>query len=516
MSGRLLPTSLRFSDFKGLLICFSIGVFVRVIPELLAFPHPIGFDTVDYAVVMKSGVVWPHWSVFFTSSWLFPALSVMLYRVFGGDPFALLKVSGPLLFGLNVAGVYWFARKMLGWSVRLSLFAAAFFAFQTASLRISWDLLRNTLGLGVLLFTLPFIKSVGSKRGFACFTLLSLLTVFAHEFTAVTLLTIVLGLAAWYRLKGTGLADGERLLAAVSPAFAVFLVGLYLRLYPVRFRVESNVLSAGDVVEARVGGLFFLTDYLKVKTSVDWYGSYFDLALSVAALFIVLYLAYFYLVWKGFFKNHVLNIWTGLLSAGSFSLLILPFCGLMYWHRWMFMLVYPFTFYAANGFSQFQHSLGLRGLFCSGKASAMVMATALIGCIYLATPVLMSTVNVGLFSLNPVNRYISFAPTVPYEDVEGVAEAMKWLDSNMGESDCVLLQHGFLFWGQLYLSKAHMIVHFESDADLAVETAFKHGYSGVYFVWWNKPIGWYGVNMPESFSRVKDFGRISVYKHVEI
>lgn len=272
------------TESKSLPACFLLGFLVRLIPEVLAYPHPVGFDTVDYAFVMENGVVWPHWSTFFTSSWLFHAVSVSLYRVLGGNPFALLKVLAPVLFGLNVAGVFWFAKKMLGWSVRLCFFAGVFFAFQLASLRISWDLLRNTLGLGVLLFALPFIKSLNTKEGFACFVLLSLLSVFAHEYAAVCLFFIVLGLVLQSLLKREGFTKNKRLLLAVSPSLIVFLAGLYLRFYPIRYGVESNVLSVGDEVYASVGGLFFLTDYLNVKTSVDWYLSYADLFFSVFAL----------------------------------------------------------------------------------------------------------------------------------------------------------------------------------------------------------------------------------------
>ncbi|MEM3726193.1 MAG: hypothetical protein QXK98_04955 [Candidatus Bathyarchaeia archaeon] len=506
----------RLTEIGGLLTCFLVGFTVRMVPELLAFPHPIGFDTIYYAAVMKGGVVWPHWTAFFTSSWLFPAVSVSLYRVFDGDPFALLKVLAPLLFGLNVAGIFWFARKMLGWSTRMDFFAGLFFAFQLASLRISWDLLRNALGLGLLLFTLPFVKSVDSKRGFACFVLLSLLTVFAHEYAAVTLLFVVFGLVLWSGLKREGLAKSKRLLLACSPALAVFAVGIFLRFFPVHYVVETNVLRAGDADYARVGGIFFLTNYLSVKTSVDWYASYFDLALSVVLLFCLLYLPYLFLVWKGFFKNRVLSLWTALLLVGAFGCLVFPFCALEYWHRWMFMLVYPFAFYAVNGLRGFMGnydggSLGLGGAFSDRKVKGMVLLTVLLGSVYLATPVLMSTVNFGVFAFNPVNRYFSFAPTVPYEDVDDVVRAMEWLNENMGSESCVVLQHAFLWWGKLYLGDNHVIVHFENDVGSALDSAFEHGFDRVYFVWWNTPIGWYGITVPEGFVRLCDFGRISVY-----
>ncbi len=156
-----------FSGAKGLAVIFLAGFVVRLVPELLAFASPIGFDTVYYAAVMKSGVIWPNWSSFFTSTWLLNALTVPLYSVSQVDPFLLLKVVGPGLYGLNVAGVYWFGRKLLGWDVKLCLVGAGLFAFQLAALRISWDLLRNTLGMGLLLFALPFVGKLDSKRNFA-------------------------------------------------------------------------------------------------------------------------------------------------------------------------------------------------------------------------------------------------------------------------------------------------------------------------------------------------------------
>ncbi|MDI6846766.1 MAG: hypothetical protein QMD23_01320, partial [Candidatus Bathyarchaeia archaeon] len=184
--------------------------------------------------------------------------------------------------------------------------------------------------------------------------------------------------------------------------------------------------------------------------------------------------------------------------------------------RWMFMLVYPFTFYAVNGLKMFAGDLGgdsfrsgLRSL--NRKVKGMVLLTVLLSGVYLATPVLMSTVNVGIFAFEPVNRFFSFAPTVPYEDVDDVVRTMKWLDANVSGDACVVLHHAFLWWGKLYLGGNRVIVHFENDVGSALDSAFEHGFSCAYFVWWNQPIGWYGISAPEGFVRLCDFGRISVY-----
>src|SRR4030066_629779 len=197
---RLFRT-LKITDFKILLACLSVGFIIRLIPELLAYPLPIGFDTIYYASVMKTGVVWAHWTTFFTTTWLLNAFIVPLYSISQIDPFLLLKAVAPLLYGLNVAGIYWFARKTLNWNMRMSVLAGVFFALQLASLRISWDLLRNTLGLGVLLFAFSQVKGIKSKTGFLLFASLSVLSVFAHEYAAVTLFFSVIGLVAWQAIK---------------------------------------------------------------------------------------------------------------------------------------------------------------------------------------------------------------------------------------------------------------------------------------------------------------------------
>jgi hypothetical protein len=501
-----------------LIACLSIGFFIRLVPELLAFPLPIGFDTIYYANVMKNGVILPHWSEFFASSWLLNAFIVPLYSVTQADPFLLLKTVAPGLFGLNVAGVYWFGRKTLGWNMRMSVLASVFFALQLASLRISWDLLRNTLGLGVLLFALSYVKEVSSKRGFALFTGLSLLCVFAHEYAAVTLLFAVLGLVVWRVLKKHMNLETTRLMLGVLPALSIFLVGMYFRFNPVRYAISSNVIGAGDVVSGKSGGLFFMVDYLRVQSSVDSYANYGNLALSIGLLFAVLFIPYIFLVAKGFFRNGVLNLWTGLLLVGSFSALVFPFSALEYWHRWMFMLVYPFTFYAVSGLGRLWNKFPKAKISSptwplDKKTSAMVLLTLSLGMVYLTTPLVMPLTGMSVASVSQNWLYFSDSPAVPYEDANSVVQAMQWLNKNADAASCVALQNAFLYWGRLYLDKAQPIVNFDNDVSLAATTALEHEFTRVYFVWWNTPIGWYHASVPQSFVSVQDFGRISVYTY---
>jgi hypothetical protein len=506
-----------FSGAKALGVVFMAGFLVRLVPELLAGAVPIGFDTIYYATVMKSGVVWANWSSFFTSTWLLHALTVPLYSVSMVDPFLLLKVVAPALYGLNVAGVYWVGKKMLGWNVKLCLAAAGLFAFQLAALRISWDLLRNTLGMGLLLFALPFTGKISSKRDFALFTLLSLLTVFAHEYAGVALLTIVLGVVVWrFVRKRFCRADGLTILA-VLPALAVFATGIFLRFFPVNYGTATTAFNTG---ESSVGRFTFFANYLATNDGVFYYPGYTDLLVDVTLLFAFLYLPYLFLVWKGFFRNGVLNFWTGLLLFGSFGCLALPFFALDYWSRWMFMLVYPFTFYAVNGISKLLRGPnGMKhriGGFPRKAVFGAFGVTVLLGSVYLATPVLMNTVQVGVFALPNVSAHFSSAPSVPYQDVESVSQAVTWLEEHTADNSCVLVNRVFLYWGRLYLDNSRVTIEFWNDAGLALDDALDRGFDSVYFIWWNQDVGWYNVSVPNQFASLEDFGRISVYEFTSI
>jgi hypothetical protein len=513
-----LPPGVDSLGNRGLPLVFGIGFLVRSIPEILAFPFPIGFDTVHYAAVMNSFTVWPHWSSFFTSSWLLYALIVPAYWLLRTDAFLLLKMVGPVLFGMNTAGIYWFARKMLAWDIRWALLAGTFFSLQVSALRISWDLLRNELGLGLLLFTLPLVNGVGSRRGFVAFAVFSLLTVLAHEYAGVTLLVIVVAMLAWRFFGKSASVHWARLLIGTLPALSVFIAGALLRISPIRYGAESNIIEVGDIVWGRVQNTFFLVNYLQVNSPVDGYASYSSLAVSVLVLFALLYLSYLLLVVKGFFRNRVLDLWAALLLIGGFGCLFAPFCALEYWHRWLFMLVYPFTFYATNGLKRLHERGDAKGpgihLGVPRKAVAAIGLTALLGAVYLATPVLMSSSSVGVFSVSPVSRYFSVSPTVPYGDVISVTEAMSWLDGNMDNASCVLLHHAFLSWGKLYIRGTRAIVYFANDVYRATECALDHGFHRVFFVWWSPDIGWYGLTVPASFSPIQSFGRISVFELV--
>ncbi len=509
---------LDMSQRRGLLLSFLVGFAVRLIPELLAYPYPIGYDTVHYLAVAKNGLAWSHWSSVF-STWLLYAVLSALHSLLQVDPVLLVKLVAPLLYALNACGIYYFTKRVLGWDARPSLVAALFFVFQLAAFRISWDLLRNALGMAILLFALPFVVRFESKKDLVWFAVLSLLVVFCHELTSVVMFAMVIGGIILREGLNRNTPKLLKVSAAILPALIVFSASMYFRVFPVGLGVETNVVNAVEPV-AHPGGLFFLANYF-VGSSSGFYTSYFDLASHVFSVFIVLYLLCLPLVLVGFFRNRVLDAWTVFLACASFGCLVLPVFAFDLWDRWMFLLVYPLSLYAVNGLLEiFQSADGvvrprfgrLRWMRVSkGTAVGLLFGMLLLTSFYVGAT--LQSDNYVVFSIPTISRYFSVAPTVPLRDVEGIVQVMEWLNGHMHDGSCVLVHAAFLEWAHLHLDGSHTLITYSADIEEALDVATSNGFSRVYLVWWGESIGWYWVTVPGCFRAVFESGRMAAFEY---
>ncbi|MFQ6127106.1 MAG: hypothetical protein ACE5R6_21225 [Candidatus Heimdallarchaeota archaeon] len=505
---------------KAFFLLFVSGFIVRLIPEVLTYPYPIGADIFHYAERMSSGVVWYHWSQVFSTRWLFYAMLILLYKIMSVDPFLLLKLVAPTLYALNVCGVYYFARKTLNWETKKALTAAFFFMFQLASLRISWDHYRNMFGLAILLFTLPSIRNMEKRRDLVSFVLLSMLVVFAHEFPSVIMFTVILIAVMSDFLKGKRVR-ALKVLATTSPALAMFLTSVYLMIFPIPFHMETNVIVAHDVLVPKPGGLFFLIDYLNVVHPDNYYLTYLSLVSDVLSRFGLLYLLCLPFVFVGFLRDRILNGWTLLTLVGTFDSLITPFCALDFWNRWILMLVYPFTFYTVNGIHKVSESN--RRWLGWMKVSKRTMFGILLLMVVLQPPISLVTKYYNVvqpFSQSGASRIMKLHSTLPLQDVEGTIQVIGWLNSHMREGSCVLVHEYFFRWASLRLDKRYTIIRYFRDVEGALTLALEHHFDPIYLIWWNENVEWsYGtksyfdITVPKHFETVFSSGRVSVFEY---
>lgn len=479
---------------RAFFLSFVVGFAVRIVPEVLSFPYPIGFDQAFYVWRIKSCVVWHHWSNVF-STWLLYALLIPFCDGAFLDPLVLVKLTAALLFGFNACGIYYFSTKALGWTSEKGLLAGVFFSLQIAALAFSSNFYRNMLGLGILLFALPSMKdNFRNLRGLLAFTLLSVLVVFGHEHSFVILFCVFLGFLTHRFLKGKEMRPLRHWMA-IFPALALFLISFYCYVFPVR-EITKNVIAVSEPAGNYEGILFFLKNYLAVYETAQYGLVYLDLVAQIFSLLAFLYIATLPLVVAGFFRDNILDSWTVMLLIGSFGALVMPFFALDLWWRWMLMLVYPFTFYAVNGITKILRSS--RGAV--GSTFRRVKWVRLI---------LIIPFCLGLVFMDPVMQ----GTAVPLRDVDDTIEAMRWLDSEMEDDSALLVHVAFVFLTRAYLDDRYNRISFKDDIKGAMNLALDRGFNDIYFIWWTENNGRYGVTVPEDLISVFKSGRISAFKY---
>jgi len=484
------------------LFTFVFGFIVRVIPEILAFPFPLGFDSVYYAWRIESGVIWNQSQLMF-SSWLLYTILIGVHYLTLADPFLLVKLSAAFLFGFNTCAVYYFATRALGWTVKKGLLAGVFFSLQAAAFVLSMDFYRNMLGLGILLFTLPLIKDgFRGLKQYLLFVLLSVLVVFSHEYASVILLT-VFGVAFTRKMLKRVNVDVLKYSVAIVPALTLFLASFLFLVYPLPHEGVSNVIVVRELTGNYPGPLFFLTNYLAGSDAGFYPPAYLDLASQIIQLFMVLYVVVSPLVLAAFFRDKLLDSWTGLLLVGAFSAVVVPFVAFDYWYRWMLMMVYPFTFYAVHGVTKIlDHSRGR--LSVRGERWKRFSVVAV------------KAVLVLPFSASLI--FLPFAVQnhgVPIGDADDAVVALHWVDAQMGEGSVLITHVAFSHWARLCVGEDHTLIYFRENIDEAINVASQHELSDVHFVWWNTPVDRYSVSPPSSFASSFNSGRISVFTNVQ-
>ncbi|MCW4021668.1 MAG: hypothetical protein NWF02_00690, partial [Candidatus Bathyarchaeota archaeon] len=475
---------MKFRDLsytQGIILAFVVGFVVRLIPELLSFPYPIGWDTIYYASRINSGIFFVHGSDIF-GSWLVYGILVTLHNLTQLEPFVLLKIVAPLLYGGTCAGMFFVAWKRFDWSSKKSLLVSVLFAFQLAALAVSWQFYRNVFGMMVFLFALPFLKDNISWKGTAILSVLALFAVWGHELAVVSLFFVVFGMLVLSVYKKQKIP--YRLLLAMVPALVLFL-GNFVLISPFAVPINPNLVRIDDSVWAHPCGLFFITDYLSVNTPIESYGSYFDLFFDVTSLFVILYALLLPLVGVGYFKDKALNFWSLILLLGALGCLLVPFASLFLWARWMLLLVYPFSFFVANGLAKLSKTVSwvsVSRFFRWFKINknvgvGLALVSVVVGGLFMCWP--LAEGKYGLINWGGTFKYVPStmqSSSVPLQDTPGVIDSYEWLNANMDEDSSLLVADVFDMWTMLYLDENHQAFLFDHDLENAANYAINQGY----------------------------------------
>ena len=179
-----------FWRFRFGLAALLIPFTIRIIPELIAGPYPIGYDTIGSYVPFMLDWSTGNFKSFnpFIGGWILYAVLGITYTYTHIDPVAITKLTAPLLYSGLVFSEYCFARRTLGWDEKKSGFLIVVSSLYFASLRVSWDLFRNTLGLVMLFPALILNQELLTKRRAVLLAAISWLIVATHLLVGTLLL----------------------------------------------------------------------------------------------------------------------------------------------------------------------------------------------------------------------------------------------------------------------------------------------------------------------------------------
>jgi hypothetical protein len=486
------------------LIAFALPLLVRVIPEILMMPYVTGFDTMGHYV--PTTLLWLKGGVTF---WGFLATAPLFYLIIvffissGGTLITVLKVVPPLLLGFLGLSIYGYAKRGLGWSPSKSTITALLATLYFVSLRISWDMLRNELGLALFFVVLMLINFEGSAlhswKRYLTLSLAMCLVVLAHQLVSVIMFGVVALTIIYYIFKKNGL-NIKRLVGVSLPAILVFLGIFYF---------------SSEVPEYRIIFGFSQSDGW---LSLFGFPSYQAMLTSIAGFFLFCFLPILPFVIIGFkrLKNFQLYAWVLLGVIGALIPMVSP-SNL----RWVMMLTYPFAFYVIDALSRIKRVSLKRFKNTLYKFSSVYLVLVLtvlsLGLIFFTPETPMPYFNAKLY-----NGYVYQMPTsmlqntVSIADCKDTANALQWLSNNMEKNATLLSHRAFYGWALSTFNRDKVFLYEYGNPEDAAKNVTKAGHTQIYLIWWVSGQGWYGQpTVPTSFKEIYYSGRIAIYSYYQ-
>src|SRR5437867_3190222 len=463
---------------RFVLAAFTVPLALRATPEAIAGPFPIGYDSIaSYVPLMRDWAAGNIGNQFtpLVGGWLIFALFGTTYTITGVDPVLIVKVAGPLLYGILGLSEYIFARRYLSWSSKNSLILVLIASANFVSLRISWDLMRNILAMTFLFFALAPEKNLKSRVSVLAVSSLTLLAVMTHLLVGGLLLSLILLQAI------LGVGGRIRQFVVAGPG-TVLLASSLILFQTTGVRLISAVNPVAQPMEA-----YFLAVYLfaPIIPLVAYGGRSFRSNLA---------------------RNWLLICFIGLVLSTT----PISFSPDLVWpERWTFLMVFPLSIYATQGLLRLQ-KLKLRVSWAGSFLSrSWIMLLLTFASAYIALPASHAF---------PYYRFVvptsMLQSTIPVEDSQDVASAFRWLSVNASTDSGVMTTEVTYGWAKEYFTGKATIVWtpFGTTLQEALESMISHGYHKIYTVWWANGEGWYGQSsVPNGFSQVQDFGQFGVF-----
>jgi hypothetical protein len=438
-----------FTSEKGIsVVIFVVCIAFRAVPELIAYPYPIGYDVVNYYIPTVAN---------FEEKWnnvsnQFPLYVMFLYLVSVITELpAHSVVVGVAIVMAGIFGISLFCigRTLLKFGISQSVFIAILAIFQVAILRTMWDLHKDIFSLTTMMFAFSLLtKKDETWKTVALIMALAALTVAADRMIGILFCLSVAVYAIMTRRRDVILTT-------------IVAIGMY----------STLIVASYDTSEANP---ITITDMSKKTTSDFYTPANLMILLAVINGLIAAPAAI------GFFimKNSLLKIPLLVCLAASFSWLVFPENRLLVADRWIILSGIFLSVFAGYGILHIVKNLKPS---VSAVASCSILAAfAMIGVAYSVMPhdspfILFGAVRENIEKFGPVTMQFN---SLDIEDNKNLLSAIAWLNENTERNATVVGEKHWRGFMELYLEDGRRYLSSDDPSTLAaaLEQQYKHVY----------------------------------------
>jgi hypothetical protein len=483
-----------FRKHRLLLAAFLVPLGIRSIPEILVGPYPIGWDTIAFYV--PNTLDWAAGKAGFAeilgTAPLMYMISVPVYLLSRVNPVWIFKIMGPILYGTMIVALFRFLRLGLNWPDNKALGGALLTSLYFVTLRVSWDMYRNMLGLTFILLSLPSIGGdLRSPRKQALLSVLVVLAVASDPLTGIIALVLV-GTKALIGLTKQHRAEFGRMVTVALPGTVLFLAIVYTGLIMTGLGLISQQAPVPTVSSLGLNLGFLAYAYIALTPLI---------AIGLRRV-----------------PNVELRIWS-LFCIGIVLTALLPFFGpVVESYRWSLLLDIPLCIFAAAGLykivesfpSRIGWSRSLHRLILPTFSAILILSAIL----YIALPAQQAAV---FYTAYPEQLPTSMIQdTVPMSGLGNLRTLLDSAAARIGPTTVLITHQAIYGWARAYLPSLNdRIINYQYNSPLTgVEMAKANGYSSILMIWWTNGNGWHNQQyVPNGFNALLSNGDLALYTY---
>jgi hypothetical protein len=443
------------SEKYVILVVFALCIALRAIPELVAYPYPIGYDVVNYYIpnVTYFEDKWDTISKQYPMYVTFLYLLTILSGLSGHSVVVGMIIIMTGVFGISL---FYLGRTLLKLGISQSAFISIFAVLQLAVLRTTWDLHRDIFSLATMMFVFSLLsrKDIGWKS-LALILVLTALTVAADRMVGALFSVSVAIYAIVTRRKDVALT-------------AIIAIGMFSA-----FAIPTQSIPDIQTITTMEGIPQNNSNEVKEFYNPSNLALFF---LVVNGLLVAAAVVGFLNI-----KNSMLKIPLLVCLVGSFSWLAFPENPYLLADRWIILAGIFLSVFAGYGILYL-----IRNLKESFTIAGFILgAFAVLGLTYAVIPhdtasVVYGIVGVHAKDLPPVTMQFN---SIDVEHNDDLLSAIAWINKNTEQDALIVGESHWRGFMEMYLED-NRIYHFSENHRAFADALSKAGHK-VYLIEFN-------------------------------